>query len=133
MTMYAKIHAEHVHMFYWHQEELAMMSGDRVAMKEWQKLGINFRGEVLLVPPPVVVTTESFILATGEYPENDDLERSNCLKAGTMGHECCGWHPELDQPVFYGSTKVPKGRVRLAYSKDPTGPKYIPYTEAPSA
>lgn len=46
------------------------------------------------------ITRKHFRAATGRAPEDDDLERSNCLKAGELGHWCCGWDHELDLPVF---------------------------------
>lgn len=47
-----------------------------------------------------MITREKFIQATGHEPENDDLERSNCTKAGELGHFSCGWDEEEDLPRF---------------------------------
>ena len=47
-----------------------------------------------------MVTEEMFELATGEKPVNDDLERSNCAKAGEPGHTMCGWNRAANLPVY---------------------------------
>lgn len=41
--------------------------------------------------PSVKITEKIFKEATGLDPEHDDLERSNCKKAGQNGHLSCGW------------------------------------------
>ena len=46
-----------------------------------------------------MITADKFKEATGLDPENDDLERCNCEKAGEPGHYCCGWC-EHNKPVF---------------------------------
>jgi len=46
------------------------------------------------------ITRENFIEATGREPEQDDLERCNCDKAGEVGHMFCGWDYTLNKPVF---------------------------------
>lgn len=38
----------------------------------------------------LLITREDFIKMTGSEPEEDDLERVNCNKAGTSGHYDCG-------------------------------------------
>lgn len=42
----------------------------------------------------------TFRLATGHWPEQDDLERCNCEKAGEIGHDCCGWDKDRGLPRF---------------------------------
>jgi hypothetical protein len=46
------------------------------------------------------ITREYFIKATGREPIQDDLERSNCLLAGTMGHNFCGWNQKHNKPQY---------------------------------
>lgn len=40
------------------------------------------------------ITAEEFFQIFGYKPENDDLDRVNCEKAGKVGHYCCGWCPK---------------------------------------
>lgn len=47
-----------------------------------------------------MITREDFVQAAGREPEQDDLERVNCAKAGAIGHTCCGWNHELNKPQF---------------------------------
>ena len=47
-----------------------------------------------------MITAEKFKKAVGRESRNDDLERSNCLKAGTFGHTYCGWCEKCDKPKF---------------------------------
>ncbi len=47
------------------------------------------------------ITAEYFEEATGYPPEDDDLERCNCTKKGTLTHSCCGWNEEANLPQFY--------------------------------
>lgn len=56
------------------------------------------------------ITAEKFKAATGVDPEQDDLERSNCRRAGEMGHWFCGWDKERNLPVFW--PKLPQERVK---------------------
>ncbi len=46
------------------------------------------------------ITEAYFIQATGRKPENDDLERCNCTKAGQVGHMSCGWNYTHNAPCF---------------------------------
>ena len=46
------------------------------------------------------ITAKHFKDATGEAPEQDDLERSNCKRAGQFGHSSCGWCVEHNKPMF---------------------------------
>lgn len=56
--------------------------------------------------PTDLITVEQFIEAVGRPPQQDDLERCNCPKAGQPGHWQCGWHKDANLPVFM----VPLGR-----------------------
>ncbi len=47
-----------------------------------------------------MITKEHFTKRMGKVPVQDDLERSNCPKAGEIGHFQCGWDEEFDLPVF---------------------------------
>jgi hypothetical protein len=47
-----------------------------------------------------MITEEHFTQRMRRAPEQDDLERSNCDKAGQPGHSQCGWDTEFDLPVF---------------------------------
>ena len=47
-----------------------------------------------------MITAEQYEKATGEKPENDDLERCNCQRAGMPGHYSCGWNYRENLPVF---------------------------------
>lgn len=46
------------------------------------------------------ITAKMFKHATGHEPENDDLERANCSKAGELAHVSCGWDHKRNMPVF---------------------------------
>jgi hypothetical protein len=46
-----------------------------------------------------MIDANRFREMTGREPENDDLDRCNCQKAGTVGHLCCGVC-EHNLPVF---------------------------------
>lgn len=55
-----------------------------------------------------MITREKFVEATGREPEQDDLERCNCERAGQIGHLCCGWNALLNMPQFeVGPVGVP--------------------------
>jgi hypothetical protein len=47
-----------------------------------------------------MITREKFIERVGREPEQDDLERCNCPRAGKIGHWGCGWNSERDLPQF---------------------------------
>lgn len=56
---------------------------------------------------PKPISAEYFERRTGRPPENDDLERVNCPKAGTLGHFGCGWNEAADLPRFMtGDTRA---------------------------
>ena len=46
--------------------------------------------------------TKEFLLLTGRLPENDDLERIDCAKAGSDGHIMCGTCKVHNMPVWEG-------------------------------
>jgi hypothetical protein len=46
------------------------------------------------------ITAEQFEAATGYAPQDDDLERCNCDKAGEPMHIHCGWDRERNLPEF---------------------------------
>jgi hypothetical protein len=48
------------------------------------------------------ITFDFYCVATQTLPENDDLERSNCQKAGESGHTSCGWNYQMNWPEFFG-------------------------------
>jgi hypothetical protein len=52
------------------------------------------------------ITAAMFKKATGCKPEQDDLERCNCDKAGTLLHQYCGWDEETNLPKFW--PKMPR-------------------------
>lgn len=56
-----------------------------------------------------MITARKFKSATGRDPEQDDLERCNCRKAGQMFHLCCGWDKARNLPRFetYGRDRLP--------------------------
>lgn len=46
------------------------------------------------------ITAEQFEAAVGHAPDQDDLERCNCPKAGEIGHIHCGWDHKRNLPEF---------------------------------
>jgi hypothetical protein len=44
-------------------------------------------------------TEQQFKERTGDAPEDDDLERTNCSLAGTPGHWSCGVCAEHNLPI----------------------------------
>jgi hypothetical protein len=50
---------------------------------------------------PKRITAKYFKEATGMKPEQDDLERCNCPKAGEITHSMCGWDWRLNLPKFW--------------------------------
>lgn len=49
---------------------------------------------------PVVIDADYYLRATGIPESQDDLERSNCDRAGLAGHSSCGWNHTQNLPVF---------------------------------
>jgi len=59
--------------------------------------------------PAYDITAKEFERKTGQPPEDDDLERANCRKAGEHGHFGCGWCDGCDRPHFMcGCPSVPR-------------------------
>lgn len=52
------------------------------------------------------ITAEKFKEATGCDPEQDDLERCNCDKAGQVLHSMCGWDEKHNLPNFWPKPKI---------------------------
>jgi len=52
-----------------------------------------------------MITAQEFENKTGRVPQDDDLDRVNCDKAGTPGHRQCGWCPVHDAPRFMCSCR----------------------------
>ena len=46
------------------------------------------------------MTPEQYQEKVGRLPEEDELDRVNCLKAGQLGHKNCGWCKFCDKPIF---------------------------------
>lgn len=46
------------------------------------------------------ITADIFRAATGQEPQQDDLERCNCKQPGDIGHYHCGWSSFLNRPFF---------------------------------
>ena len=46
------------------------------------------------------VNDEIFKHFTKSDPSDDDVERCNCTKAGSVGHFSCGWCASCCRPVF---------------------------------
>jgi hypothetical protein len=46
------------------------------------------------------ITAELFKQYVGREPEDDDLERCNCEKAGQPTHTMCGWNSKANLPVY---------------------------------
>ena len=46
------------------------------------------------------ITAELFKQYVGREPEDDDLERCNCEKAGQAGHMMCGWNCTERLPAY---------------------------------
>lgn len=53
------------------------------------------------------ITSKMFKEATGHDPVEDDLERCNCDKAGTIGHSTCGWNYRANKPMFVNQFEDP--------------------------
>jgi hypothetical protein len=64
-----------------------------------------------------VITAEMFEVATGDKPVNDDLERSNCDKAGQPGHFMCGWCKEENLPMFMADSKYARKQEEMVKEK----------------
>ena len=47
-----------------------------------------------------MITEAEFKAATGNDPEDDDMDRVNCNVAGDVGHTSCGWCDIHNKPMF---------------------------------
>lgn len=47
------------------------------------------------------IDAKTFKEATGCVPQQDDLVRCNCEKAGQILHQMCGWDEERNLPNFW--------------------------------
>jgi hypothetical protein len=65
----------------------------------------------------MIITAETFKAATGRDPENDDLERCNCHRAGELGHQYCGWNQKTNRPQYEGHP-LPLKKPAKYYSLD---------------
>lgn len=63
------------------------------------------------------MNAKNFRLKTGRAPEQDDLQRVNCLQAGEVGHNDCGWCSICDHPKFECICPA-KGKVVFMPAKD---------------
>jgi hypothetical protein len=46
----------------------------------------------------MIITAQRFFAATGNWPEQDDLERANCNARNSVDHTFCGWCEKHDKP-----------------------------------
>lgn len=80
--------------------------------EEWRKADLAVIGDAIKRhefrhdPSFPNITREMYIAATGYEPEQDDLERCNCNKAGEVLHQSCGWDSKRNLPVFMPSSNV---------------------------
>lgn len=58
----------------------------------------------------ITITAAYFEKRVGHPPENDDLDRCNCDKAGETGHWYCGWDWEADLPQFMTGPRTLRDR-----------------------
>lgn len=57
----------------------------------------------------IEITAELFRQYTGREPQDDDLERCNCTKAGQPGHMQCGWNASFNAPRFEVGDLIKEG------------------------
>lgn len=50
------------------------------------------------------VDADTYTAATGRPPQDDDLDRANCPKAGDLGHLACGWDATRNVPKTVAMT-----------------------------
>lgn len=62
-----------------------------------------------------MITAEQFKAATGSEPDQDDLERCNCHRAGNFGHHNCGWCHVTNLPVFMCVDHARDGHIRTPH------------------
>jgi len=58
------------------------------------------------------MNAKEFTEKVGRPPEQDDLERVNCEKAGERGHRNCGWCRACDTPRFMCGHWAPKPKKK---------------------
>lgn len=75
-----------------------------------------------------MISAQKFMQATGHLPENDDLDRCNCLLAGSVGHMSCGWDWDADKPMFMSPSGMSK---RLGLDTVLTESSPAPITKKP--
>jgi hypothetical protein len=63
------------------------------------------------------MSEKEFKKVTGREPKRDDLERTNCGKAGTPGHFSCGICPVCGQPRFLCLEPMVHEPLRFAGAK----------------
>lgn len=63
------------------------------------------------------IDRRDFRMATGFWPEHDDLDRCNCDKAGHLGHFMCGWDDERNLPNFWPKYPL-QGAVTAQHRKN---------------
>lgn len=61
------------------------------------------------------ITAKKFKAATGVAPEQDDLERCNCKRAGEPAHSMCGWDDVRDLPFFW--PKISMERMKEVFDE----------------
>lgn len=71
-----------------------------------------------MVPVNSVINAAIFEHAVGRAPENDDLDRCNCVDAGRPGHSSCGWCHACYQPRFMCGHLHPRRRERRSRWSD---------------
>ena len=52
------------------------------------------------------MNAQEFEAKTGRAPEQDDLDRVNCTKAGRLMHRHCGWCDDCEKPRFECFCKI---------------------------
>lgn len=50
------------------------------------------------------VDADTYTAATGRPPQDDDLDRANCDRAGDFGHITCGWDTTRNIPGYAAAT-----------------------------
>lgn len=50
------------------------------------------------------IDADTYTAATGRPPQDDDLDRANCDRAGDLGHLACGWDTTRNIPGYAAAT-----------------------------
>ncbi len=74
----------------------------------------------------VRITRQMFQRSTGNLPQQDDLERCNCPKAGQSGHDSCGWCEVHNGPMFTCLCSLRKRELESAQLQKDTYQKELP-------